>query len=157
MINEQSQSRRADAFSCPDKAGGRHAQGPRLREEGFTLIEVLISTLVLTIGMIAIAGLLAVTVQAQITARESARSVRLAQDKMDELMKAAFTSPAVSVGGGLNANVANYNESPDAGTTIRWVVANGPTADTRVVTVRVISVRSQGARQTNLSSIIREW
>lgn len=157
MINEQLQSRRADAFSCPDAGGRGNAQGPRLREEGFTLIEVLISTLVLTIGMIAIAGLLAVTVQAQMSARESARSVRLAQDKMDELMKASFTSPAVSVGGGLNANVANYNESPDAGTTIRWVVADGPADDTRVITVRVINVHSQGARQTDISSIIREW
>ena len=127
------------------------------REGGFTLVEVLISSLVLTVGLVGIAGLLTVTTQAQIGARESARSVRLAQAKMDELMKLPFATPAIAVGGNLAANVANYNDTPVAGITRRWAVVAGPTDDTRLITVRVVNMRAQHYRQTELSTIIREW
>ena len=126
-------------------------------EGGFTLVEVLVSTLVLTIGLIGIGGLLVVTTQAQIGARESARSVRLAQTKMDEIMKLPFAEPRLSIGGSLDANVANHNDSPVDGITVRWAGAAGPTDDTRVITVRVIYMRAQHYRQTELSSIVREW
>ena len=142
----------------PDVRGTR---GPRRRsangEGGFTLIEVLISTFVLTIGLIGIAGMLAVTTRAQIGARESARSVRLAQEKVDELMKLPFATPALLVGGNLAANAANYNDTPVAGITRRWVVTAGPTDDTRVITVRVVNMRARHFRQSDLSSIVREW
>jgi Tfp pilus assembly protein PilV len=129
----------------------------RLRQDGgFTLVEVLVSTLVLTIGMIAIAGLLAVTTTLQIGSRESARSTRLAQTKLDELAQMSFAAPAVSIGGSLDENVDDYNESPDVGTTVRWMVSAGPTDGTRVVQVRVVNLRGQHSRLTELYSIIRE-
>ena len=130
-------------------------------DRGFSLVEVLIATLVLTIGMIAIAAMLAVTTQMQIGAREAARSTRLAQDKVDELMKLNFTTNAlVAVGGNLDADVANHSETlaaPLTGITLRWAVASGPTSDTRVLTVRVVNLRAQQYRQTNLTTIIRQW
>lgn len=132
---------------------------------GFTLVEVLICTLILTTGMVAIAALLAFTVQMQIGAREATRSTRLAQIRVDELMKADFaSSPQVAVCANWNAcltsNVANHFEAaPDGltGITVRWAVADGPAEDTRVVTVRVINLRAQQYRQTDLTSIVRDW
>ena len=114
--------------------------------------------LILTIGTVAIAGLLAVTTQMQIGAREAARSTRLAQDKIDELMKLNFSSdPAVAVGGDLDADATNYSETPLEGITLRWAVAAGPTADLRVLTLRVVNLRTQQYRQTDLTTIIRQW
>jgi Tfp pilus assembly protein PilV len=114
--------------------------------------------LVLTIGLMAIAGMLAVTTQMQIGAREAARSTRLAQDKVDELMKLNFTSAAaVAVGGGLDSNVTGYSETPLEGVTLRWAVAAGPTDDLRVLTLRVVNLRTQQYRQTELTTIIRRW
>jgi prepilin-type N-terminal cleavage/methylation domain-containing protein len=126
-------------------------------EGGFTLVEVLVCTFILTIGMVSTAGLLAVTLQAQQAARESARSTRLAHDKMDELMKLNFTNAQVSIGGNLDANVANHNSTPVPGVTVRWVVAAGPTNDTRVLTVRVTNMRAQQQRRADLTTIIRQW
>ena len=114
--------------------------------------------LVLTVGLVAIAGLLAVTTQMQIGAREAARSTRLAQDKIDALMKLNFTTdPAVAVGGNLTSDVANYSETPLQGVTLRWAVAAGPTDDLRVLTLRVVNLRTQQYRQTDLTTIIRRW
>lgn len=114
--------------------------------------------LVLTIGLVGIAAMLALTTQMHIGARENARSTRLAQDKFDELMKLNFASdPRVAVGGDLTSNVANYSDTPTTGVTLRWVVEAGPTDDTRSVTVRVLNEASQQYRQTDLSTIIRQW
>ena len=125
---------------------------------GFTLVEVLICTLILTTGMIAIAALLGVTTQMQIGARESARSMRLANAKVDELMKRNFgTDATVAIGGSLTENDEDHFETVDEGTTVRWSVAAGPVDETRILTVRVVNMRAQQHRETNLTTIIRQW
>ena len=137
-------------------ASGCRRQPPN--DEGFTLVEVLISMVVLTVGLVGIAALLAITTQMHIGARESARSTRLAQDKFDELMKMDFDAdPEVAVGGSLDADEDDHFEQPMTGVTVRWVVADGPTDDTRVVTVRVLNERAQQYRTIDLVTIIREW
>jgi Tfp pilus assembly protein PilV len=144
----------------------RSACSNRLRhDQGFTLVEVMICTLILTTGLIAIAAMLAFTLQQQIGAREAARSMRLAQAKVDELMKLDFnTSPQLQVCGNiqtcLTTNFANHFEvSPDglAGITLRWAVAAGPAADTRIVSIRVVNLRAQQQRELNLATIVRDW
>lgn len=130
----------------------------RSGDQGFTLVEILICTLILTTGLIAIAGLLAVTTQMHVGAREASRSTRLAQEKIDELMKLNFSSDAaVAVGGSLTSDATDHFETPLAGITLRWAVAAGPATDTRVLTVRVVNLRAQQYRQIDLSTIIRQW
>ena len=127
-------------------------------ERGFTLVEVLICTLILTTGMLAIAGLLGVSTQMQIGGREAARSMRLAQEKVDQLMKMDFdTADEVAVGGSLTENSESHFEEPLGGITVRWAVADGPVEDTRVVTIRVVNLRAQQYRETEMTTIIREW
>jgi hypothetical protein len=113
---------------------------------------------VLTIGLVGIAGLLAVTALAQMEARESARSMRLAQEKIDELLKLPFTSAAVAVGGSLDEDQAGHVEAADAGIRVRWVVTTGPMLndDTRYITVRVVNLRRRPYRHTEVSSLIRD-
>ncbi|MBI4888899.1 MAG: prepilin-type N-terminal cleavage/methylation domain-containing protein [Acidobacteria bacterium] len=133
------------------------------RDSGFTLVEVMICTLILTVGMLAIAGLLGVTTRMEIGAREAARSARLAQEKIDELMRADFdTNATVAVGGSLTSDAANhYEASPDGldGITIRWLVQSdaGLPDETRILTVRVVNLRAQQYRNTDISTIIRDY
>jgi prepilin-type N-terminal cleavage/methylation domain-containing protein len=129
--------------------------------QGFTLIEVMICTLILTTGMLGVAGLLGVTTQMQFDAREAARSTRLAQEKIDELMKLDFTTDAeVAVGGDLDANAAGYFEAPVESVTVRWQVAAHPSGNTelRMLTVNVVNMRAKRyGRNVELSTIIRQW
>ncbi len=144
---ERSPYRRVDVFSCPERLRG---------DRGFTMVEVLVSMLILTIGMMAIAGLLAVTTQMTMGASESGRSTRLAEDKIDELMKLSFTAdPEIAIGGDLTADVADYSETPLDGVTLRWAVTAGPTDDLRVLTMRVVNNRSEQYRETDLVTMIR--
>ena len=125
-------------------------------ERGFTLVEAVVAMMVCTIGLVAMAELMAVTLRLQQLGRNSTSAVRLAQDRVDELTTLSFTtSPSMACGGSITANVANYNDTPleDNGTpdnpaddtitkgyTVRWLVTAGPDADPnlRTVTIRVV-------------------
>ena len=76
---------------------------PRLRDErGFTLIETLVASIVLTVALVAVAQLMAVSIRLHQTGRDSATAARLAQDKVEEMMKMNFTTnPAIQVAGSL--------------------------------------------------------
>jgi type II secretory pathway pseudopilin PulG len=125
-------------------------------ERGFTLVEAVVAMLVCTIGLVAMAELLAVTLRLQQLGRNSTSAVRLAQDKVDELTTMNFiTNPSAACGGSLDDPVDDHFDTPmqDNGTpddpaddtvikgyTRRWIISAGPDGDPnlRQVTVRVI-------------------
>ena len=134
-------------------------------ERGFSLLEALIATVVLTVGLVSMAELLAVSVRMHQLGRNSTTAARLAQDKFEEMMKMNFaTNPAIQVSGSdtLASNVTNYFDAPaDTGYTRRWFVQAGPNANpcTRTVTVRVIPAnpdRRAGSDFT-VTTILRSW
>lgn len=127
-------------------------------ERGFTLVEAMVAMVVCTIGLVAMAEMMAVTLRLQQLGRNSTSAVRLAQDKIDELTTMPFNpaaatyDPQIACGG---FAAANHNDAPlqDNGTphdaaddtnvkgyTRRWSITAGPDGDPdlRTVTVRVI-------------------
>jgi hypothetical protein len=126
-------------------------------------VEVLVSTVILVAGLVSTAHLLAVTTQMHVGAREAARATREAQAKIDEMMKLSFTTaPAVQLTplgvDSLNTNVANYFDVPAPGLTRRWRVQPGPTANTRLLTIRVTNIGAATlGRQTEITTVIRRW
>ena len=150
MKREQSQSRqtvRSSFLSC---------------SRGASLIEVLVATLVLTIGLVGMAQLMGMSILMHLNAREATTATQLAQAKVDELMKVNLaTAPAVQITpaspDSLTTNVANYFDSPQAAITRRWRVQAGPAANTRILTVRVINTRARQGGQIDVSTIIRQW
>lgn len=132
-------------------------------ETGFSLVEVLVATLVVTIGLVSMVQLLAVSTVMHADAREATTAAQQAQAKIDELTKLNLTTAAAvqitpASPDSLTTNVANYFDTPQTGVTRRWRVQAGPAAGTRIVTVRVINLRARqyGAR-VDLTTIIRQW
>ena len=125
-------------------------------ERGFTLMEALVAVMVCTIGLVAMAELLAVTLRLQQLGRNSTSAIRLAQDKVDELTTMNFTTNAAAAcGGDLDDDDDDHwdvpmedNGTPDdpdddtvtKGYKRRWLIEAGPDGDPnlRQVTVRVI-------------------
>ena len=129
---------------------------------GASLIEVMVATLVLTIGLVAMAQLMGISMLMHLNAREATTATQLAQAKVDELMKLNLTTaPAVQITpagpDSLTTSVANYFDSPQAAITRRWRVQAGPAANTRILTVRVINARARQGGQIDVSTIIRQW
>jgi Tfp pilus assembly protein PilV len=120
---------------------------------------VLVATLVLVVGLVGVAQLLAVSMLMNTDAREATRSTEQAQMKVDELMKTSFTAPSVQINMAdtLSSNVTNYFDTPAADVIRRWQVTAGP-SDTRTVTVRVLSSRARKyGRSIEMTTRIRRW
>lgn len=135
---------------------------PRLSsEKGFSLVEVLVSTVVLTFGLVAMAELLAFATRMHSDAQQATRATALAQEQVNRLVKLNMgTAPSVQINGAdtLGANVANYFDTPQLGITRRWRVVAGPVANTRLLTVRVINARArQYGGQVDITTILRQW
>jgi Tfp pilus assembly protein PilV len=126
-------------------------------------VEALIATVILTVGLVAMAELLAVSVRMHQLGRNSTSATRMAQGKFEEMMKMDFlTNPAIQVNATdtLASNVPNYFDAPaNSGFIRRWRVAAGPTVALRTVSVRVIplstDMRVGGA--FTVTSLIRSW
>lgn len=135
----------------------------RTAEHGFSLVEVLVATLVVTIGLVSIVQLLAVSTVMHADAREATTATQQAQAKIDELSKLNLnTAPAVQITpsspDSLENNVTNYFDEPQTGITRRWRVEAGPTSDTRLLTVHVLNLRArQYGAEIELTTIIRQW
>ena len=129
---------------------------------------------ILTVAMVAMAELMAITLRLQQLGRNQTSATRLAQDKIDELMSQNWAvAPQLAVGGSLTADVANHFDIPPtfAGSTAlsyrrRWVVADGPddlpavvANKLRVITVRVTPVVTDRRTYTptDLTTIVRCW
>jgi Tfp pilus assembly protein PilV len=131
-------------------------------ERGFTILEALIAAIVLTIGLVALAELLAISVRMHMLGRGTTTATRLAQDKFEEMMKMNFTTnPQIQVNAAdtLSSNVANYFDSPAPGYTRRWQVSAGPVPRLRHVTVRVVplAVDRRSNAVVNLTMLVRRW
>jgi Tfp pilus assembly protein PilV len=142
-------------------ARSRSRNRQRRGDGGFSLVEVLVSTLLLTTAFVAMAQLLGISTVMHTDAREASTSTQFAQAKIDELMKLNFTTDAavqVTAVDTLSANTANYFDQPRQGVTRRWVVTAGPTADTRLLRVRVVNKHArQYGSDIRLTTMLRQW
>ena len=118
-------------------------------ECGFTLVETTIAMLVLLIGLVGVADLLAVAIRANSFSFNSGAATIAAQNKVEEFRRLTFDNPQIQISATspdpLTSNVANYNDT--SGNFIRrWSVAAGPTPDTRLVTLRVVPINPDPRR-----------
>lgn len=132
---------------------------PERGERGFTLVETLIAMVILTVGLVSMAELMAITLRMQMLGRNETAAIRLVQSKIDELVAVDFANATVAVGGSLDADVANYNDDPADGFHRRWqIAAVAGETNVRTLTVRIIPERND--RRTNaqvqLTTIIRD-
>lgn len=136
-------------------------------DRGFTLVEVLVAMVILTVGLVSLAEMMAITIRMQMLGHNETSATRMAQEKMDQLMSLNFdTAVSIQLGGSLTADVANYNDTPEPGYKRRWRVGAGPvdpapavSANLRQITVRIIPLNDN--RRINmpidLISVIRRW
>ncbi|HWQ34571.1 MAG TPA: prepilin-type N-terminal cleavage/methylation domain-containing protein [Blastocatellia bacterium] len=129
------------------------------REEGFTLVEVIVSMLIMLVGLISVAELFALAMRDNSYSFNNGAATIAAQDKIEELRGLDFDNAQLQLTGSpdpLTSNVADHNDAP--GNFIRrWSVTAGPTPDTRIVTVRIISTITDPRRakqQMDITTIL---
>jgi prepilin-type N-terminal cleavage/methylation domain-containing protein len=88
----------------------------RFRQRGFTLIEMMVSILVLTIGLVGTAALMSNSVNMGAHARFVSTAALLASEKMEDLDRYPDNDPNLVGGGSLAADLVGYSDSVQVST-----------------------------------------
>ena len=124
---------------------------------------------ILTVALVSLAELMAVTLRLQQLGRNHTTATRIAQDKIDELMSLNWAAaPQLAANqGSLTADVANFFDTPPNNPNYkrRWRVDDGPVdppvpaGRLRIITVRVIPVVNDRRTYTptDITTIVRCW
>ena len=124
-------------------------------EAGFTLIEAMLAMVLLSVGLLAVAGMQTSSVSGNAKARFLSEAVVLLSARAEVLQNAAYTAASVQDGNGTNAGTAGYNDGVTAGTTadgsaasgnysIYWNVANNtPAGNCKTIRILVTHNRLQ--------------
>jgi prepilin-type N-terminal cleavage/methylation domain-containing protein len=128
----------------------RHSSLPRLRSRrGFTLVELMVAIVLITVGLIGSAALMSSSLRYQRGASSREEMLALAEGKLDEL-RSYQNAPVVSglrarlaVGGSVTSPVPGYFDAVNSPTgkpyLRRWAITNG-TVRTRAVQVRIVPI-----------------
>ncbi|MCC7416823.1 MAG: prepilin-type N-terminal cleavage/methylation domain-containing protein [Acidobacteria bacterium] len=118
---------------------------------GVSLVEVLVATTVMSVGITALAHLFVLAMAANVRARASTIATMLAQEKMEQLRADGDLAP--SPAGALARDLAGYHDAADGGFVRRWSVEPLP-ADPDVLVLQVVVWRPPAREQVRLVSVL---
>jgi prepilin-type N-terminal cleavage/methylation domain-containing protein len=115
---------------------------PKLKEEGYTLVEILIAIAILAFGLLAVATMQVTAIKTNATASGISQGLTLGQAKVEELMNLPYS--ALSDG-----------SSPSTGKyTVFWNVAvNVPVTDSKTIRVIVTWTEKGKNKRINLDFV----
>lgn len=132
------------------------------KENGFTLVEVLIAIVILSLGMLSLASLMPTTIKSANYGKNTTMAANLAQQKIEDLDRVAssnFDNVVDSVAGSDPVNGVNPDQVEDYGSIAGYTlfrretyVTNGagPTVNIKDVAVRVLWREGLTTHQTLL-------
>jgi type IV pilus assembly protein PilV len=107
-------------------------KGTLKKQDGFTLIEVLIALTIFSVGLLAIAALQTSAIRMNSTGNRLTELSTLGIDRLENLMSLPYTDPLLAVGGPYT------DPTPPVGYTVNWNVVQDPlVANTRQITLTV--------------------
>ena len=113
------------------------------KDQGFTLIEVLIAITIFAVGLLAVATMQLSAIRVNSTAGQITTRMTWAQDKLEELMALPYSDPWIEdlgdpPSGTDTAGNAHQETTPDGIYTIFWTVTDDtPISSTKLITVTV--------------------
>jgi prepilin-type N-terminal cleavage/methylation domain-containing protein len=130
-----------------------------MRQEGFTLAEVLIALFLIGLGLLAVAPMFIYATQGNAVGGDYGNMGAIAVERMELLRGTDWYDASMNAGGSLTANVNGYFDNSDPDFLVRWRITDDPTrADTKMIVVRAIAlgqVTPSGQRKQITMAMVR--
>ena len=126
-------------------------QGERQGEAGFTLLEVIVSVSILTVGLLAVASMQTAAIQGNDTAYRVTEGATWAQNRLEYLMALLYDDPLLTID--TDAKTDPTPPAPD-GYTITYMVEDGPVTNTKLIRV-IASRQDRGTTETRRLTFIK--
>jgi len=117
------------------------------KDEGFTLIEVIVAISIFAIGLLAVAAMQTSAIRVNSSAARLTELNTWGMDKLEQLMALPYTDPQLQAAG------SPFQETTSDGYNVTWnVINNSPVQNSTLIritvtgkgkTLRLVSVRSQ--------------
>ena len=126
-----------------------------VKQQGFTLTEVLIAMFLMGLGVLAAAPMFLFAMQANEVGSDIGSAGALAVDRLERLRSEQYDT--LTAGGSIATNTVDFSDTSDPDFDIRWlIVDDSPISDTKTITVRVIPAGSlPGARRVVTLTTVR--
>src|SRR5262245_7651701 len=106
-------------------------------EKGFTLSEVLVAMVVLSIGLLGLESMHIAAIQANTIASRLTQGTTLAQDRAEQLMALPYNDPDLTDTNGPGIFTPHTDPNPPQGYTIRWEVDDTPSTGIKTINIYV--------------------
>jgi type IV pilus assembly protein PilV len=117
---------------------------------GFTLIEILIATVIITIASLGVASLTVGVIRGNAFSKRVTTATTLAQDRLEEIKRLGYTKAGMAVGTEDYGTIANFSGYK------RVITVANDTPASKMKTINVIVYWDSDKHSANVSTILSE-
>ena len=141
-----------------NKASRQNSVDPKKGSQGFTLIEVMIAIVILSVGLLGMASLTVGIINGNAFSKNLSTATTLAQDKMEEIWEQNYSDVAVEQKAALLSPFANYERQVEVDTTTYPDIVGPPAQQVgmKIVTVIVYWTDRNGEHSVPLKTILSQ-
>ena len=125
----------------------------RCKQNGFTLIEVMISILVLSFGLLGVAAMQVTSIKVNSIANKVTSASTILQDRVETLMALPFDHADLTDATDPGLCETHTDPAPPAGYTVEWCVDDDPDGNEKMVDLRATWLQTTKQKEFTLSFI----
>jgi len=125
----------------------------RFRQNGFSLIEVMISILVLSFGLLGVAAMQVTSIKVNSIANKVTSASTILQDRVETLMALPFNHADLSDATAAGLCEKHVDPNPPAGYAVEWCVDNDPGGNEKIIDLRATWLQTSKEKEFTLSFI----